>query len=236
MNVEEVGQILAAAAARPDRQMMVGFNRRFSPHVAKMMTLLAGRSEPLCMSMTVNAGYIPPEHWIQDPARGGGRIIGEACHFMDLMVHLTGSCVKTIAATMVGAGVATRSDKMSILLGFEDGSVGTVNYFANGAKAYPKELLEVFSQGRVLRLENFRRLTGYAFSGFRRFRTLRQDKGHAAEFAAFVERVAAGGPPLIPLEQLVNVTLATFAAMTSGREARTIDLGREYGPHLAASS
>ena len=194
--------------------------------------MLAGRSEPLCMNMTVNAGYIPPEHWVQDPVRGGERIIGEGCHFIDLLSFLAGSQVRTVAALMAGEGVATRSDKMSIVLGFEDGSVGTVNYFANGSKAYPKEQLEVFSEGRVLRLDNFRRVSGYGFGKFKQLKSVRQDKGHAAEFAAFVQRVTTGGPALIPLDELVNVTLATFAAMTAARERRTIDLAAEYGEAL----
>jgi len=232
MNVQEVRQILQAAAKTPDRQIMVGFNRRFSPHVVKMKELLAGRGEPLAMSMTVNAGIIPPGHWVHDPLRGGGRIIGEACHFIDLLSYLAGSAVRTVSAAMFGAGVAVKEDKMAIVLGLEDSSVATVNYFANGPKAYPKELLEVFWQGRVLRLENFRRLAGYGFKGFGKFRTWRQDKGHAAEFAAFVDRVAGGGEPLIPLNELVNVTLASFAAMTAARESRTIRLADEYAALL----
>lgn len=234
MNVAEVRQVIEAAreaaklgAGAP--HLMVGFNRRFSPHALQLQHLLGGRSEPLTLNMTVNAGFIPPDHWVHDPVRGGGRIIGEACHFIDLLAWLAGSRVRTVAAAMVGGGVATREDKMSILLGFEDGSVGTVNYFANGSKAYPKEMLEVFSEGRAARLENFRLTTGYGFRGFRRFKTWSQDKGHASEFAAFVERVARGGEPLIPLRDLVNVTLASFAAMTAAAEQRTIDLEREYG-------
>jgi len=234
MNTEELAQVLAAAAAHPDRQLLVGFNRRFSPHTLKARELLSGRSEPLALHMTVNAGQVPPEHWVHDPVRGGGRIIGEACHFIDLMVCLTGSPVRTVSAAMFGGGVVVREDKMSITLGFEDGSVGSLCYFANGPKAYPKELLEVFSDGRVLHLDNFRRLTGFGFKGFRRFRIGRQDKGHAQEFAAFARRIAGGGEPLVPLEQLVNVTLATFAAMTSASEGRTIALAQEYGPRLAA--
>lgn len=113
---------------------------------------------------------------------------------------------------------------MSISLGFADGSVGTVNYFANGLKSYPKETLEVFSDRRVLRLENFRRLRGYGFKGFRKLKTSRQDKGHAAGFTAFVDRVASGGEQLIPFEQLDNVTRATFAAMESARTHKTIEL------------
>lgn len=204
--------------------LMVGYNRRFSPHTIKIKELLAGRAEPLCMNMTVNAGIIPQDHWIHDPEVGGGRIVGEGCHFIDLMVSLTGSMVQSVSACMAGEGFAVRTDKMSIVLGFADGSVGTVNYFANGSKSYPKEMLEVFSEGRVLRMENFRITLGYGFKGFKRFRTLRQDKGHNAEVAAFVERIAGGGEALIPFEQLANTTAASFAAVGSAREGRTIIL------------
>ena len=117
---------------------------------------------------------------------------------------------------------------VSISLGLADGSVGAVNYFANGARSYPKETLEVFSDGRVFRLDNFRRTTAYGVQGFRKLKTLSQDKGHRAEFAAFVESVASGGAPLIPMTELVNVTLASFAAMDAARNHRTILLRREY--------
>lgn len=209
--------------------LMVGYNRRFSPHVQKIKSLLQGRSEPLAMTMTVNAGIIPANHWVHDPVRGGGRIIGEACHFIDLMVYLTDSTIFAVAAAQMGAGVAVHEDKMSITLSFADGSVGTINYFANGSKAYPKETLEVFSEGRVVRLDNFRATTAVGFKGLRRFKTRRQDKGHAAEFAAFVNLVEAGGEPLIPLHELINVSLASFAAMTSAAEKRYVVLDEEYG-------
>ena len=235
MNEEELSMVLDAAAKAPDRIVMVGFNRRFSPHVVKMKELLAGRSGPLCMNMTINAGHIPAEHWVHDPVKGGGRIIGEACHFIDLMAHLAESPVTRVAAAMVAGRVAVEDDKMSILLSFDDGSVGTVNYFANGSKSYPKEMLEVFSDGRVLKLDNFRRLRGYGFKGFRKFKTARQDKGHAAEFAAFVARVAEGGQPLIPLEELANVTLASFAAVTAAADGRTIVPADEYAEILATA-
>lgn len=204
--------------------LMVGFNRRFSPHTAKIRELLAGRTEPLTMSMTVNAGFIPPEHWTQDPERGGGRIIGEGCHFIDLLSFLAGAPVATVSAQMVGGNGPVREDKMSMLLGFADGSVGTVHYFANGSKSYPKETLEIFGDGRVIRMENFRVTTGFGFKGFRSFRTWRQDKGHRAEIAAFVNAVAAGGPPLIPFDQIVNVTRASFAAVESAKTGKSISL------------
>ncbi|MBN1664247.1 MAG: bi-domain-containing oxidoreductase [Deltaproteobacteria bacterium] len=204
--------------------LMVGFNRRFSPHIVQMKKLLAGRSEPLAMTMTVNAGAIPPEHWIQNPEVGGGRIIGEGCHFIDLLAYLADSPVVRVSAMMVGLGAAVREDKMSILLGFADGSVGTVNYFANGAKSYPKEALEVFSDGRVLRMDNFRQTRGFGFGGFRKLRTLRQDKGHAAEIARFISCVEQGGTPLIAFDEIINTTRASFAAVASAQSGTVITL------------
>jgi len=204
--------------------LMVGFNRRFSPHTVKIRELLAGRTEPLTMSMTVNAGFIPPDHWTQDPERGGGRIIGEGCHFIDLLSFLAGAPVATVSAQMVGGNGPVREDKMSMLLGFADGSVGTVHYFANGSKSYPKETLEIFGDGRVIRMENFRVTKGFGFKGFSPFRTWRQDKGHRAEIAAFVDAVAAGGTPLIPFDEIVNVTKASFAAVESARTGKVISI------------
>jgi predicted dehydrogenase/threonine dehydrogenase-like Zn-dependent dehydrogenase len=224
-STEELAGVSAAVGKTSDRLLMVGFNRRFSSHVVKIRQLLAGRSEPLCMNMNVNAGYIPPEHWTQDPARGGGRVIGEGCHFIDLLAHLAASPVTSVAAAMVGEGMAVREDKMSILLEFADGSIGTVNYFANGSRSYPKEILEVHSEGRTLRMENFRFTLGYGFSGFRRFKTWRQDKGHEAEFAQFVDRLQHGGEPLIPFSDLFNVTQATLAAVQAARTGERIRLG-----------
>lgn len=224
MNKDELELVTKALSKASQQMLMVGFNRRFSPHTLKMKELLDGRSKPLCMNMTINAGYIPPDHWVQDPQRGGGRIIGEGCHFIDLLSHLAASRVETVSASMVGDAAVIRSDKMSIVLGLADGSVGTVNYFANGPKSYPKETLEVFSEGRVLKMENFRGTRGYGFSEFKKLKTLRQDKGHANEIAAFIERISTGGESLIPFDQLANVTEASFAAVKSAREVKTIQL------------
>jgi len=217
LNRDQLDEVVAAARRNPDRIVMVGFNRRFSPHIRKMRELVAGRSEPLCMTMTVNAGEIPPDVWVQDPDKGGGRIIGEGCHFIDLLVYLSGAPVVSVSAAMVGEGVAVRDDKMSILLRFADGSIGVVNYFANGSKSYPKERLEVFSDGRTLVMDNFRKTTGYGFGKFKSFSTQTQDKGHRAEIHTFLERVAKGGKPPIALAELHNVTLASFAAVESAR-------------------
>jgi predicted dehydrogenase len=232
MNVDEINRILETMKAHPGLQVMVGFNRRFSPHIQKMREKLVGRSEPLAMNMTVNAGIIPPDVWVHDPIRGGGRIIGEGCHFIDLLSYLAGSKVKTVAAVQMSRGVAVKEDKMSIVLGFEDGSVGTVNYFANGEKSFPKEMLEVFCEGKVMKMDNFRVTTGYGVRGLKKFKTFRQNKGHAAEYAAFVSRVRDGGPEVIPMDEQINVTLASFAAMTSAVENRMIDLNAEYGDKI----
>jgi len=229
----ELAAVAEAVTRRPDRIVMVGFNRRFSAHTRTIQRLLAGRSEPLSMAMTVNAGFLAPDHWTQDPERGGGRIIGEGCHFIDLLACVASSPAIRVAAARMGGGTVVRDDKMIITVEFADGSIGALNYFANGSKGYPKETLEIFSDGRVLRLENFRVTHGYGFRGFRKYRTFRQDKGHNAEIAAFVERVAAGGEPLIPFEQLHNVTLATFAAVESAGTGRRIMLGNGCQVSLA---
>lgn len=228
LNPEQLDRVASLAASVPEQHVMVGFNRRFSPHIVKMKELLQGRGEPLAMTFTANAGIIPPDVWVHSPESGGGRIIGEACHFLDLMVFLTDSSIESVAAHHMGKGVAIRDDKMSISLGFADGSIGTVNYFANGSKKYPKESLEVFSDGRILKMDNFRKTTGYGFQGFKSLKTSRQDKGHNAQFAAFAQRLSDGGNALISMNQHINVTLASFAAVTAAHERRTVILEAGY--------
>ncbi|MCP4745140.1 MAG: Gfo/Idh/MocA family oxidoreductase [Desulfobacteraceae bacterium] len=228
LNTNEVMEVLKAMDNAPKNYLMVGFNRRFSAHIMKMKSLLKGRSEPLAMNYTVNAGYIPKHVWVQDTVRAGGRIIGEACHFIDLMVWLTDSLVCSVAAQKMGGSVSVKEDKMAISLGFEDGSVGTINYFANGSKNYPKEQLEVFSDQRILKLDNFRKTSGYEFDGFKNFKTTRPDKGHREQFAAFIKIIEEGGNSIIPIEQIVNVSLASFAAEAAADDKRTIDLEKRY--------
>ena len=185
--------------------IMVGFNRRFAPHIVKMKALLHNVSAPKAMIMTVNAGAIPPDHWALDPEVGGGRIVGEACHFVDLLRYLAGSpIVETRSCT------GTAPDTASLHLGFDDGSIGTIHYFANGNKGFPKERLEVFAGGKVLQLDNFRRLNGFGWSGFSRMRGLRQDKGQTACAAAFAEAVANGGSSPIAWNELVETASATI--------------------------
>ena len=183
--------------------VMVGFNRRFAPQVQKINRLLAGANGPKSFVMTVNAGLIPSDHWTQSIEVGGGRIIGEACHFIDLLRFLSG---EPIVSHSVIAMDAQSADTVTINLCFADGSIGTVHYFANGCKAFPKERLEVFAAGRVLQLDNFRRLQGYAWPGFKKMNLWRQDKGQKACVAAFVRAIEKGGTAPIPMEEILEVS------------------------------
>ncbi len=202
LRLDDVDRIEQAAAARPDRLLMVGFNRRFAPQVVKLKQLLAGTPGAKTFVMTVNAGAIPGQHWTQDPAIGGGRLLGEGCHFFDLLRFLAGAPVESF---QVARMAAESPDTVSVTLRFADGSLGTVLYLANGSKAFPKERLEVFAAGRVLQLDNFRRLEGYGWPGFRKMNLWRQDKGQRACAAAFVNAMATGGPSPIPLAELLEV-------------------------------
>ncbi|MFO1274175.1 MAG: bi-domain-containing oxidoreductase [Rubrivivax sp.] len=198
----ELDAIAAAAKAAPGRLVMVGFNRRFAPQVVKMQQLLRGVPGPKSFVMTVNAGAIPGQHWTQDPAVGGGRLVGEGCHFFDLLRFLAGAPIESFHAVRMDAATP---DTASVSLRFADGSLGTVLYLANGSKAFPKERLEVFAAGRVLQLDNFRRLQGFGWPGFTTMKLWRQDKGQAACAAAFVQAVQSGGPSPIPLDELLEV-------------------------------
>ena len=216
LTVDELAEIEAALVERPDLQLMVGFNRRFAPHVKKIKALLNGVKSPRAFVMTVNAGAIPAEHWTQDPAVGGGRIVGEACHFIDLLRFLAGASITHHSSTRMQTDAG---DTASLQLGFADGSIGTIHYLANGNKSFPKERLEVFTGGRVLQLDNFRTLSGYGWPDFSRMRLWRQDKGQADCVAAFLDAVEKGGEAPIALNELIEVS--RVALNVAGMEAAT---------------
>jgi predicted dehydrogenase len=188
--------------------ILVGFNRRFSPHVQHMREVLRDAQGPKSLSLLMNAGAIPTDHWTQDQNVGGGRILGEACHLIDLARFLVGArIVGASARAMRGrSGVAPSQDTAQISLEFEDGSIACIQYYANGHRSFPKERVEVFASGRILQLENFRVLRGFGFPGFRGFRTWRQDKGHAACIRAFLRAVESGGPSPIPAEEIFEAS------------------------------
>lgn len=197
-----------------ERCLMVGFNRRFSPLTEKIKMLLHGVQGPKSFIMTVNAGEIPSDHWTQDMEVGGGRIIGEACHSIDLLRHLAGNPIVSQAHTLMDC---ENNDTVSLHLQFADGSIGTIHYFANGNKGFPKERLEVFCAGRVLQLDNFRRLKGYGWPGFKKMNLLRQDKGQAQCAAAFVQAVEQGGVAPIPVDELMEVSRVTIEVVEALR-------------------
>ncbi|AZQ85450.1 dehydrogenase [Colwellia sp. Arc7-635] len=188
-------------------KVMVGYNRRFAPHVIKMKKLLANVAEPKAFIMTMNAGAIPSDHWTQDPEIGGGRIIGEACHYIDLMRFLAGSEITGFTATCMGKadGVDITEDKASITLTFKDGSFGTINYLANGGKAFAKERIEVFANDGVLQIDNFRKLIGYDWKGFSKEKLMTQDKGQANCSTAFIESIQSGQASPIAFDEIMEV-------------------------------
>ncbi len=199
---ENIGKGLA-------RIVMVGYNRRFAPQVQKMEQLLDGVKAPKAFIMTVNAGQIPLEHWTQDPETGGGRIIGEACHFIDLLRFLSRN---PITSWRVSPMKAPTRDTVSIELRFGDGSIGSIHYFANGSKKFPKERLEVFCEGRILQLDNFRKLYGYGWPGFNKMNLWRQDKGQTFCAKSFVEAIETGGKAPIDFNEIIEGTKISLLA------------------------
>lgn len=202
--LDDIGGLYRDRVVNGSKQrVMVGFNRRFAPQVQRIAQLLGGAPGPRSFIMTVNAGAIPADHWTHDPLVGGGRIVGEACHFVDLLRFLSGSPITGHErATMR----SKTSDTASFHLAFADGSLGAIHYFANGSKAFPKERLEIFAAGRVLQLDNFRKLTAYGWPGFTSMKLWRQDKGQFACASAYLGAVASGAPSPIPFEEILEVS------------------------------
>jgi predicted dehydrogenase/threonine dehydrogenase-like Zn-dependent dehydrogenase len=213
LRIEELSDI-CDARREVSSLLMVGFNRRFAPQVRKIKQLLVGAIGPKAFVMTVNAGAMPVEHWTQDREVGGGRIIGEACHFIDLLRFLAGQPILSFHATAMDSH--TR-DSVSIQLLFADGSIGTILYLSNGNKSYPKERLEVFAAGGVLRLDNFRRLQGFGWPSFKTLNLWRQDKGQRACTEAFVGAVKSGSESPIPFGELIEVTRISIEIANSLR-------------------
>ena len=197
--------------------LTVGFNRRFAPLAQQLAAFLEDRSEPMHIHYRVNAGYIPSNHWTQDPAVGGGRIIGEGCHLVDFITFLVGTVPISVTAHALPDGGKYHEDNVSMSFTFPDGSLGVVDYLANGDKSLPKERVEVFCGGRVAILDDFRTLET-VHNGRRKKIKSAQDKGWAAEWQSFVRAIQEGDNPPIPYEQLLGVTSATFSALESLRK------------------
>ena len=200
------------AAYNGSKTLTVGFNRRFSPHAVQIKKTIG--NAPMNVIATMNAGAIPPNVWVHDMMVGGGRIIGEACHFMDLISYFTGSKITAVCMNAMGINPAANTDNASILLQYENGSTGVINYFANGSKDYAKERVEVYSQEKTMVLDNFQVTTGYGTRNFSKLKT-NLDKGHNNQFRQLTERVKNGGAALIPFDEIINTTLASLAAIES---------------------
>jgi predicted dehydrogenase/threonine dehydrogenase-like Zn-dependent dehydrogenase len=215
LNLIELNQVIDSYKSAPNSVCLnVGFNRRFSPFIQKMKQLLGKTPSAMNIIATMNAGFIPTDVWVQDMKVGGGRIVGEACHFIDLMIYLMGSQVKEVMMSALGTNPTENTDNAIITLKFENGSQGVINYFSNGSKAYSKERVEVYTQGRILVLDNFRKLEGYGFSGFSSF-SGKIDKGHKEQFKRLIKSVQTGSEALIGFEEIVNTSKASFAAIES---------------------
>lgn len=219
---EELDEIAAVyEKAGEGVTLTVGYNRRFSPYAVKLKQMIGDGVKNIVATM--NAGFIPPEMWVHDLEVGGGRIIGEACHFIDLCSFLAGSKVSAVCMNAMGENPQENTDNATILLKYENGTNAVINYFANGSKSYPKERIEVFSQERVFVLDNWRKLEGFGSKGFSKMKGA-MDKGQKDEFRMLNERLQNGGTSLIPFESIVNTTKATFAAIQSMKENKWVEI------------
>jgi predicted dehydrogenase/threonine dehydrogenase-like Zn-dependent dehydrogenase len=203
--------------------LMVGYNRRFAPYVVELKRSLASVGEPLMLHYRVNAGYIPLDHWTQDPEQGGGRLLGECCHFIDLLIHFAGSAPRRVTTRALPDNGRYAQDNLLVTVEFENGSLGTVTYVANGDKKFSKEVIEVFGGGLSARLEDFRVLNvKRGVGGLKRTARLRQDKGHKAEWQALAAYLTGKGPHPMPFDEVVTSTAATLSALRSLRNGETV--------------
>lgn len=215
LTLDELEKVKAAVGtSKEERLLTVGFNRRFSPHTLQLKKWLAGTSGTKSVVITVNAGAIPADHWTQDPKVGGGRIIGEACHFVDLARHLIDSSIAMSGATFLGGNAGQSGDSATLQLRFEDESIATIHYLATGHGAFPKERIEIFADGKVMTCDNFRKTTGYGVKGG--CSTKGPDKGHANCLKAFVTAVETGGEWPVPLAEILEVSEHTIRMAQKG--------------------
>jgi predicted dehydrogenase/threonine dehydrogenase-like Zn-dependent dehydrogenase len=212
LNHSELDEIIEVYQ-QSDKTLMVGFNRRFSPFPQDLKKQLGDFNMPINVIATMNAGEISASHWTQDMSLSGGRIIGEACHLIDLITYLSGSLVESVVMNAMGQNAEDNTDNASILLKYKNGSTGVINYFANGNKGYSKERIEVYSQGRTLIIDNFKqsKYFGTKSSGM----SGSQDKGHFEQFRRFLENLKNGGKAIIPIEEIINTSRASLAAVES---------------------
>lgn len=221
LNNNELDQIIKEYKSQ-NVTVSVGFNRRFAPISKKMKKLLGNDNTPLNIVATMNAGFIPSDVWVHDMEVGGGRIIGEACHYIDLCSYLSGSKVKAVCMNAMGSNPEENTDNASILLKYENGTNAVINYFSNGSKAYSKERVEVYSQERTLIMDNWRKLKAFGFKGGNQ--SSKQDKGHYNQFKELLDQQRKGGYPIISFDEILNTTKASFAAIESLKNGQWIEI------------
>ena len=212
INLEDLDNILRCKS-NINQTITVGFNRRFSPFSQAAKEALGSNPGPINVIATMNAGEIPLEHWTQDMEQGGGRIIGEACHYIDLISYFTSSKVKSVLLAANGINPSENTDNASILLKYENGSLGVINYFSNGSKSYPKERIEIFQSGKNMIIDNFKQiqLFGYSKKGFKKS----QDKGHSNQFRNWLDMIQKGGDSIIPFDSIYNTSKASILCIES---------------------
>lgn len=234
LNEDELASLVRAKAAENAPLLMVGFNRRFAPMAVQMKQFFSKVHEPLAIHYRVNAGYIPSDHWVNDPEQGGGRILGEVCHFVDFLCFLAGASPIEVQAQAVGNPGQYSMDNVFASLKFANGALGTISYLANGDKSASKERVEVFGGGSVAILEDFRRLELVRNGRKQILRARwRQDKGHKGEMQAFVGALLGKTPPPIPFEQVVGTTLATLRLQNSCQTGQPLKI--ELGEFVASA-
>ncbi len=224
LSPEDLAAVYRCVNAHPGQLYMVGYNRRFAPLSVKLKEFIAGSPEPLAMHYTVNAGFIPPTHWTQDPEIGGGRILGEGCHFIDYLIWLCGSLPTRVNAFCLPDSGRYNGDNVSIQIAFENGSVGTIDYLANGDKACAKERVQVFSGGRIAILNDYRSLETWLDGSHHTEKNMGQNKGHAASWHAFMNAAVNGGEEPVPTEQIFAGMNACWAVLASIQEQDQIIL------------
>ncbi len=225
INRDQLDQVVALLNTPDQPQLMVGFNRRFAPLAVRLKDFIEQRKEPLYAHYRVNANALPSDHWLIDPQVGGGRIIGEGCHFIDFLTFLVGEIPVEVTTRGLPDDGKYHEDNVVMQFRFPDGSLGIVSYLANGDRSFPKEYLEVFSGGRIAVLNDWRKLETVV-NGRRRIKrhSLRQDKGHQGAWQTFLDSLQGEHSAPIPYQQMIGVTLASFAAVESLRNGKSVPI------------
>lgn len=222
LNREELKEV-ETAITESGKSVVVGFNRRFSPHIESIVKNLGSKDVPVNMVATMNAGFIPANSWVHDLQVGGGRLVGEACHYLDLLSFICGSPITAVCVNSMGLNPSNNTDNASILVRFANGSNGCINYFANGSKSYSKERIEVYSQERTYIVDNFRTSKAFGAKGFKNSST-KQDKGHKKQFALLTEFLRNGGNPIVSNEDVLNVSSAAIALIESLKKESWVEV------------